>query len=82
MIQCYLGIKPTKDGIFFSPCTKKRWKKAAITFSVRGGQYTLEILNPQGKELHDFKEMLLNGKKLEGNVIPYSEGNNRILIIY
>jgi len=82
MIQCYLGIKPTKNGILFSPCTKKRWKEAAIAFSVRGGQYALEILNPQGKELHDFKEILLNGKKLEGNVIPYREGSNQVQIIY
>ncbi|HBT38799.1 MAG: glycosyl transferase family 36 [Pseudothermotoga sp.] len=82
LIQCYLGIKPTKDGILFSPCTKKRWKEGTITFTIRRGQYTLEIINPESKELHEFKEILFNGKKLEGNLIPYCEGNNRVQIIY
>ena len=82
LIQYYLGIKPIKEGILFSPCTQKCWKQATIEFQIRGGKYRLEISNPEGKALHEFKEIIFNGKRLEGNLIPYSKGENRILILY
>lgn len=82
LIQCYLGIKPTKDGIMFSPCMKKRWNEAKITFHVRDAHYTLKISNPQGKELKNFKEIILNGENLKGNLIPYREGENHVEVLY
>lgn len=82
LIQCYLGIKPTKDGILFSPCMRKRWKEARVEFQIRGGSYVLEFSNPEGKELGDFKEILFNGERLEGRLIPYSSGANHVKILY
>jgi len=82
LIQYYLGIKPIKEGILFSPCTQKCWTHVTVEFQIRGGKYRLEISNPEGKALHGFKEIIFNGKRLEGNLIPYSKGENRILVLY
>lgn len=82
LIQYYIGINPSEDGISFSPCTKSRWKDAKFEFSIRRGRYFVEILNPKGRFLSEFREIRLDGEKTEGNLIPYLEGDHKVSVIY
>jgi cellobiose phosphorylase len=67
--QFILGIKPDYNGLEISPCIPKTWKKYNISRKFRGATYHIEITNPSGIN-HGVKELLLNGQKVEGNVIP------------
>ncbi len=82
LIQYYIGINPTQEGILFSPCTKSRWKNAMFEFPIRNGRYVIEILNPEGRILSEFKEIRVDGKKVEGDLIPYLDGDHKVSVIY
>jgi len=82
LIQYMLGIKPTEEGILFSPCTNRSYKQANITFSIRSATYHLTIHNPEEKSLSNFKYIELDGERLKGNLIPYIEGKHTLKVIY
>ncbi|MEM1891205.1 MAG: hypothetical protein QXI45_02260 [Thermofilaceae archaeon] len=82
LIECFLGLKPTKHGLLFSPCNRRRWNRAVFEFRIREGFYKFVINNPEGKELPDFSEIRLNGERLPGNLIPYVQGENLVEIVY
>ncbi len=82
LIQYFLGILPTKRGILFSPCNRRRWRKAEFAFNIRGGEYHISIENPEGKELPEFRKIFVDGEELEGNLIPYKSGRVEISIVY
>lgn len=81
IIEYYIGIKPVKDGILFSPSTNKRWKSAKFTFKIREGNYSIEIQNPKMKSLTDERAIFVDGQKVDG-VIPYLEGKHEVKIKY
>lgn len=80
--QFILGIKPTYNGLEISPCIPKVWKKYNITRKFRGAIYNIEISNPAGIN-SGVKEMLLNGQKINGNIIPIQKSGsiNEVKII-
>jgi cellobiose phosphorylase len=67
--QAILGVKPTLDGLMIDPCIPARVKGYAVTRRFRGAVYHIRVDNPQGAE-HGVKELYLDGKLLQGNVIP------------
>ncbi len=82
LIQYYIGLTPSKDGIVFSPCTKSKWNHAIFEFRIRNGEYKLEIINSEMRELMDLKKILVDGKPVDGNVVPYLNGTHEIKILY
>ncbi len=82
IIEYYIGIKPVKDGILFRPSMNKNWKSAKFTFKVRQGEYTLEIQNPKMKALTDKRTIFVDGKKINGDLIPYMKGDHKVRIRY
>jgi cellobiose phosphorylase len=75
--QFILGIKPNYDGLEISPCIPKSWKKFKITRKFRGTTYQIEIDNTLGV-CCGVKELLVNGKKIEGNIIPIQKSDKEI----
>jgi cellobiose phosphorylase len=73
--QYILGIKPQYDGLEISPCIPAGWKKYTISRKFRGALYEIEIENPQGVN-KGVKELLVNGKKMEGNIIPIQKSGS------
>ena len=67
--QAILGVKPTLDGLMIDPCIPARVKGYAVTRRFRGAVYHIRVDNPEGAE-HGVKELYLDGKLLQGNVIP------------
>jgi cellobiose phosphorylase len=79
--QFILGIKPTYQGLEISPCIPKTWKKYSISRKFRGALYEIEIENPQGVN-KGVKEILVNDKKVEGNIIPIqiTGSTNKVIV--
>ncbi|MGC8545292.1 MAG: GH36-type glycosyl hydrolase domain-containing protein [Athalassotoga sp.] len=82
IIEYYIGIKPVKDGILFRPSTNKTWKNAKFTFTVRDGEYTLEIENPTMKSLTSKSAIFVDDKKTDEELIPYLKGSHKVKVKY
>ncbi len=67
--QYILGIQPGYDGLVVDPCIPKEWKEFKVTRRFRGTEYRIEVSNPSSVS-KGVAEMVVNGKKVEGNIIP------------
>lgn len=70
--QYILGIYPTHHGLQVNPCIPAEFGDFTITRKYRNTTYTIRITNPEKVE-KGVKEMLVNGKTVNGNIIPYDE---------
>ena len=70
--QYILGIRPDYDGLLIDPCIPARWKEYKVIRRFRGKQFRITVLNPDGvqKGVHS---ILLNGRQIEGNLMPVEE---------
>lgn len=67
--QYILGIQPEYNGIRIDPCIPSDWKQFEVTRRFRKKNIRIKINNPLGVE-KGVKEIKLNGKNLESNIIP------------
>jgi len=70
--QHILGIKPHLTGLEINPCIPKKWNGFKVTRKFRGYTLKIEVTNPNHVS-KGVKEVLIDGKKVEGNVIPVLE---------
>lgn len=70
--QYILGIRPDYDGLRVDPCIPAAWKEYKVTRIFRGREFAITIKNPTGLQ-KGVDSILLNGKKIKGNVIPFGE---------
>lgn len=68
--QFILGIKPDYDGLVIDPCVPKDWKHYEIRRKFRDAEYDIVINNPDGVN-RGVKSLLLNGKPVDGNLVPH-----------
>ncbi len=69
-----LGIKPDWDGLKVDPCIPHTWDGYTVNRRFRGAAYEITIRNPN-HVCRGVSQVLADGKKLEGNVIPaFPEG--------
>ena len=61
--------KPSYDGLMVDPCIPNEWKEYKVTRKFRNKTYNITILNPYGVS-KGLESMLLNGVKVNGNIIP------------
>lgn len=64
-----LGIRPTLEGLLVDPCIPKEWDGFEVTRRFRGAIYKIRVSN-EAHVSHGIKEITLDGKRLEGNIIP------------
>ncbi len=67
-----LGIRPEFEGLLIDPCIPKRWKRCEVTKRFRGATYHITIENPRRRS-KGIKEILVDGRKLNGCLIPPHE---------
>ena len=67
--QYILGIQPQYDGLKIDPCIPEEWDGFDISRKFRGALYKIEITNPDHVS-KGVKKLIVNGKKIEGNLIP------------
>lgn len=67
--QYILGIRPDYDGLLVDPCIPKKWPSFKVRRKFRGATYDIEIFNRK-RRCRGVKYMLVDGKRIEGNLIP------------
>ncbi|MBO5876357.1 MAG: glycosyl transferase, partial [Bacteroidales bacterium] len=77
--QYILGIKPAYSGLQIDPCICSEWKEYTVTRRFRGSEYEITIKNPDGV-CKGIREMLLDGQPLEGNIVPCTPGEHKVLV--
>jgi len=72
-IKYILGILPGHTGLAIDPCVPKAWDGFTVERKCRGAVYRIAVknLSHKGKGV---TRILLDGKPIEGNVVPYQAG--------
>ena len=70
--QYILGIRPEFDGLCIDPCIPDYMKEFSVKRTFRGAEYYIHIDNSSGSQ-KGLKSLIVNGKSVEGNIIPYDE---------
>ena len=70
--QYILGVRPDFEGLLINPVIPKDWSGYKVSRKFRGATYQIEVKNPAGVS-SGIKDILLNGEKLEGNLLPLCE---------
>jgi cellobiose phosphorylase len=70
--QYLLGIRPDYKGLLIDPCIPADWKEFTATRRFRGKMLAIKVTNPAGVQ-KGVKKITLNGRPLEGNLIPASK---------
>ena len=78
--QFILGIKPAYKGLEINPCIPADWKGFTVNRKFRGAEYTITVKNESGA-MKGVKQIVLDGKAIEGNIIPHSEGKHTVEVI-
>jgi len=74
--QWILGLRPEFDGLRIDPCIPKAWKGFNAVRRYRGNTYHIAVRNPNGVS-RGVKSMMVNGQRLEGNILPVSQATDQ-----
>ena len=70
--QYILGIRPEFDGLCIDPCIPDYMKEFSVKRTFRGAEYNIHVDNSSGSQ-KGLKSLIVNGKSVEGNIIPYDK---------
>ncbi len=74
-----LGIKPSYDGLMIDPCLPSTAKSYEVTRKFRGGEFHITVNNPEGNQ-KGIKSITLDGKIINGNIVPAELGKHEVII--
>ena len=79
--QYILGIRPEYNGLRIDPCIPSSWPGFSAQRVFRGKRFDIKVENPGGIQ-KGVRSINLNGKQLEGNLIPLekAESENSVLV--
>ena len=70
--QYILGVYPTHNGLSVSPCVPEDFGDFTLTRKYRDAVYTIDVKTNGSQS--GVKKLTVNGKEIEGTVIPYEAG--------
>ncbi len=70
--QYILGIQPEYEGLRIDPCIPASWEGFTVTRRFRNKTLNIKVTNPSGVQ-KGIKQILLNGRPIEGNLIPIDQ---------
>ena len=70
--QYILGVYPTHKGLSIDPCVPADFGDFEITRKYRNAVYNISV--KQNGAQKGIKKLIVNGKEVAGNVIPYEDG--------
>jgi N,N'-diacetylchitobiose phosphorylase len=70
-VQSILGIVPEVDGLRIDPCIPRHWPGFEVQRVFRGKKLNIRVNNPSSS-CRGVREMKLDGKRVEGNLVPLS----------
>ncbi len=77
--QWILGIIPSWEGLSVDPCIPKEWDGFKVTRAYRGATYEITFTNPNHVS-KGIASVIVDGKAIEGNVLPVFEDGNVHLV--
>ena len=78
--QHILGLYPTHNGLSINPCVPKGFGDFTLTRKFREGTYNIQVKNPNNVE-KGVVSMTVDGKAVEGCVIPYEKGKTNYDVV-
>ncbi len=72
--QYILGICPTHKGLSVDPCVPADFGDFTVVRKFRGATYNISVENKGVQK--GVKELVVDGRKIEGTVIPFEEGKS------
>lgn len=75
-----LGIKPSYDSLTIDPCLPTSAKEYEVCRKFRGAEYIIKVKNPKGVN-KGVRSLLLDGQRMEGNTVPFSEGRHTVEVV-
>ena len=77
----HLGIKPDYKGLLIDPCIPADWKGFTVNRKFRGADYVIKVIN--NGAMKGVKKLVVNGKEVEGNLVPMAEkGTKNVVEVY
>ena len=79
--QFILGVQPDYNGLRIDPCIPSNWKDIKIKRVFRNKIFRIIIKNEKGSQ-KGIKKLILNGNKINGNLIPLElmEDKNDVIV--
>ena len=77
LVNYVFGLYPEMEGLRIAPCLPPSWKKCSITKKFRNTVYHIDYQN-NGTTV---EKILVNGKELEGNILPLMDGTVDVTVI-
>lgn len=77
MVNYVFGLLPEMEGLSVVPCLPASWKSASIRKVFRGTTYNISYENGGV----NVKEILVNGKKINGNILPLLGGEVDVKVV-
>ena len=78
--QYILGVAPTHQGLSVDPCVPEGFGDFSITRKFREGTYHIQVKNPQNVE-KGVVSMTVDGKAVDGHIIPYEKGKEEYNVV-
>ena len=78
--QHILGVYPTHQGLRIDPCVPKDFGDFTLTRKFREGTYNIKVINPDNVE-KGVKSITVDGKAVEGCVVPYEKGKSNYDVV-
>ncbi|MDZ7265382.1 MAG: glycosyl transferase [candidate division KSB1 bacterium] len=79
--QYILGIRPDYEGLVIDPCIPKEWDGFTVQRKFRDARYEIRVQNPKHVS-KGIKEIIVDDKKLTGNVIPvFGDGKDHEVLV-
>lgn len=81
IVDWILGIRATKDGLLIDPCIPEDWKEFSVKRLFRGTKYNIKVVQ-SAKFSKQEKYILVDGKKIDTNVLPLSKKREIRIEVY
>ncbi len=75
--QYILGIKPDYNGLLIDPCVPQSMKQYRVRRTFRGATFDITVKNPGGAQ-KGVKSLVVDGKAVSGNVVPFAPGAHTV----
>ena len=77
--QYILGIQAQLHGLRIAPCIPSSWDGFSVSRIFRGATFRITVRNPQ-HVCHGVKQLKVNGKTLDGNVVPLAAAGQAVRV--
>ena len=79
-MQYIIGCRPDFKGLCIDPCIPAKWKEFSLERVFRGTKYLISVKNPENVS-KGVLFLLVDGKVIKGNVIPYKKSGKPVKVV-